>query len=301
MRSRVRRVMLWDNDAVKRVVTLAAIIVGGLVISSCSGSPEGIPVSSATLDSYRTPPGTGILCDGPGYYDFLTFAIAKAIVSGHIVETDVSTRAELPMTGAYNGRTVTLLPLSGFGAFKATLNGHSLQFSTVSGVVPSEPIKCSVSSLAEWRTTAAHAPHFTSRQLSTPEFLAMTDLIFASTGAGEYPLVTPASDLIQRLSARENPVVQGNATWGGSATGDVAPAPYLSFTTGPVTLPHDVSVSISTSGYVLTVATRAADGSCWYDVSSEGGRMYLSTAPGVIESSCSAGNLVQRLVKYEGP
>jgi len=279
---------------------LTGIIVSGLIISSCSGGSEGISISSATLDTYRTPPGSGILCGGAGQYDFLTFTITNGVVSGHIVETDVSTRAELPMNGSSNGRTVTLLPLSGFGAFTATLDGHSLDFSTVSGIGPTEPIQCSLSSLAQWRTTAAHAPHFTSRQLNTPEFLAMADLIFASTGAGEYPLVTPASVLIQRLSARENPVVQGNASWG-DATGDVAPAPYLSFTTGPVTLPHDVSVSISTSGYVLTVATRAADGSCWYDVSSEGGRMYLSTAPGVIESSCSAGNLVRRLVKYDGP
>jgi hypothetical protein len=294
-------VILWDNDAMRRgVAMLTGIVVSGLIVSSCSGSPQSIPISTGTLDSYRTPPGAGILCEGAGYYEFLTFAIAKGIVSGHIVETDVSTRAELPMTGVYNGRTVTLLPLSGFGEFKASLHGDSLDFSSVSGMGPTQPIQCSVSSLAEWRTTAAHAPHFTSRQLSTPEFLAMTDLIFASTGAGEYPLVTPASVLIQRLSARENPVVQGSAS-GGNKAGDVAPAPYLSFTTGPVMLPDDVSVSISTSGYVFTVATRAKDGSCWYDVSSEGGRMYLSTAPGVIESSCSAANLPPRLVKYYGP
>jgi len=293
--------MLGDNEAMRRgVAMLAGIVVSGFIISSCSGGLEGIPISSATLGSYRTPSGAGILCDGPGYYDFLTFAITNGFVSGHIVETDVSTRAELPMTGSYNGRTITLLPLSGFGEFKATLDGDSLHFSSVSGIGPTEPIQCSLSSLAQWRRTAAHAPHFTSRQLSTPEFSAMADLIFASTGAGEYPLVTPASTLIQTLSAREKPVVQGNASWGG-ATNDIAPAPYLSFTTGPVTLPHDVSVSISTSGYVLTVASRAADGSCWYDVSSEGGRMYLSTASGVIESSCSAANLVRRLVKYDGP
>jgi len=287
---------------VRRVVTLAAIIAGGLVISSCSGSPEGIPISSATLDSYRTPPGAGILCGGSGEYDFLTFTITKGVVSGHIVETNVSTRAELPMNGSSNGHTITFLPLDGFGEFKGTLDGHSLDLSSVVGDRdgPTQPMQCSLVSLTRERTAAASATHFTSRQLSTPEFLAMTDLIFASTGAGTYPLVTPVSALIQRLSAQENQMVQGNASSGYTA-GDIAPDPILTFATGPVMLPNDVSVSVSTSGYVLTVATRATDGSCWYDVSSDGGRMYLSTPPGVIESSCSAVNLPPRLVKYDGP
>lgn len=281
---------------------LAVIIVGGLAISSCSGSPEGIPITSSTLDSYRTPPGTGILCDGPGYYDFLTFTITNGVVSGHIVETDDSTRAELPMNGSlsYNGRTVTLLPLSGNGEFKAALDGHSLDVSIVLGDTPFQPIQCSLSSLANWRTTASHTKGFTSRQLSTAEFLAMDDLILASSDTESRPGLTPASAVVQYLSAEESRETQGNSP-SGYTVGDVFPEPYLSFTTGPVTLPRDVSVSVSTSGYVLTVSTRARDGSCWYDVSSAASRMYLSTAPGVVASSCSAVNLPLRLMKYYGP
>jgi hypothetical protein len=294
------RVMLWDNDAVRRgVVMLVGFIVGGLVISSCSGSSGGIHISSATLDSYRTPPGKGILCAGSGEYDFLTFTITNGVVSGHIVETNVSTRAELPMNGFSKGHTVTFLPLDGFGEFKATLNGHSLDFSTVSGIGPTEPVQCSLVSLAKWRTAAASATHFTSRQLSTPEFLALTDLIYAMSNAhgGLGPFATPASTLTQNLSAQEGRALRGNAP-SGYTVGDHVPDPRLIFTSGPVTRPHDVSVDVSSSGYVVTFATRAADGSCWYNVTGAG---YSSTAPGVIESSCSADNLVRRLVKYNGP
>ncbi len=285
---------------------LAVILAGGLVISSCSVSPGGVHISSATLDSYRTPPGKGIMCGGSGEYDFLTFSITTGVVSGHIVETNVSTRAELPMNGASHGHTVTFLPLDGFGEFKATLNGHSLDVSTVSGIGPTEPIQCSLVSLAKWRRAAASATHFTSRQLSTPEFLAMDGLIFAgllagsASGTGNGPFATPSSTLVQEMLTKEGRSVPGHIA-SGYTLGDVPPDPQLNFTTGPVKVRNDVSVNVSTSGYVVTVATRAADGSCWYDVSSQAGRMYLSTAPGVIETSCSAVNLARGLVKYNGP
>ena len=107
-------------NAVRRgTYALTAVIVGSLAMSSC-GSPQGIPIGSGTLDSYRTPSGMGILCGGSGEDDFLTFTITKGIVSGHIVETNVSTRAELPMNGSSNGHTVTLLPLDGNGEFKGS-------------------------------------------------------------------------------------------------------------------------------------------------------------------------------------
>ena len=281
------------------------INVGGLFISSCSGSPEGISISSGTLDSYRTPPGTGILCGGLGEYDFLTFGITNGVVSGHIVETNSSTRAELPMNGSSNGHTITFLPLDGFGEFKGTLDGRSLYLSSVVGDRdgPTQPMQCSSVTLAEWRAAAASATHFTSRQLSTSEFLAMSNLVYAmsnadgASGTGTGPFATPASTLAQSLSVQESRTVRGNAP-SGYTVGNRAPDPGLSFTSGPVTSPNDVSVDVSPSGYVLTLATRAADGSCWYDVTGAG---YFSTVPGVIESSCSAANLIRRLVKYDGP
>jgi hypothetical protein len=278
----------------------AILIMSGFVMSSCSSNPEGIPISSPTLNAYRTPSGSGILCGGPGEYDFLTFAITKGVVSGHIVETAVSTRAELPMNGYYSGHTVTLQALSGFGGFNGTLDGQSLTFSSVSGVSPPAPIQCTLVSLAKWREIASHTAHFTSRQLSTPEFLAMDDLIFATAWAGPSPWATPVSTLIERLSAAQSQMVHVQAPSSYPAA-DVAPEPRLSFSTGAVRPLNDVSVTVSTNGYVLTVATRAADGSCWYDVSSEAGRMYLSTAPGIVEASCSAVNLLPKLVRYDGP
>ncbi len=282
-------------------ITLATVVVGSLVLSSCSGGPEGVPISSATLSSYRTPPGAGILCGGPGQYDFLTFTITKGIVSGHIVETNVSTRAELPMNGSGNGNTITLLPLSGFGEFQGSLHNHSLDLSMVNMSGPGA-IQCSVTSRAQWKTIAAHTKGFTSRQLSTPEFLAMDDLIIAgsltegiSSGA-DGPFANQVA-LANALSAQQGRFINPNAR-DGYTVGAAAPEPVLSFTTGPVSRRNDVSVFITPGGFRPSFASRAADGSCWY-VESE--NVSLSTAPGVVESTCSAGSPVGGLVKYEGP
>ena len=119
------------------------------------------------------------------------------------------------MNGSGNGNTITLLPLSGFGEFQGSLHNHSLDLSMVNMSGPGA-IQCSVTSRGQWKTIAAHTKGFTSRQLSTPEFLAMDDLIIAgsltegiSSGA-DGPFANQVA-LANALSAQQGRFINPNA------------------------------------------------------------------------------------------
>jgi hypothetical protein len=282
---------------------LSIIVMGSITISSCSGA-SSLGAAAAPV-TYRTPPQGGILCGSSGEYDFFTFTVINGIVRGRVIETDISTRAELPMNGSYKGRSITLLPLSGFGEFKGTVNANAVTLSAVNGVTEPYRMPCSLVSLGTWEATAAHATRFTSRQLDTTDFLAMTDLTYLDVPTQNAPptvaprVVTPSSRAVQDLSANESRTINVK-TSSGYTVGDAFPQPRLSFTTGAARRTNEVSVDVRDHGYVLTLATRAADGSCWYSgLNRKGGT--FSTMPGVLERSCSATHPSRTLVGYAGP
>lgn len=283
----------------RRFAHAVGVLIGCCIaLSSCSTS-GGIAVSSPSLSSYRTEPGTGILCGQPGDYDYFTFAINKGgIVEGQIVETSLSPLAALPMGGSLRGETVSLFPPNGDGAFSATLRNHTLTFSENPGMSNPFPLSCSLTTDAKWRAIADHTKPFNSRPLNTSEFEAMSDLVHAvgrASAASESngPYATPASTLVEEMTGSESQQVPAKYSAARSTS-----QPHLTFTAGPVIVPNSVSVAVTPGGYVLTLATRASDGSCWYNVTGAG---VSSTPPGAVEPSCSATDVPEKTVKYDGP
>src|ERR1700722_12565228 len=157
-----------------------------LVVGRCScgetgralkpNPPKSAEVSAAP--SYRTPAGSGFHCVEDGWiHDFFTFAVKGDIVRGHVIETNVSNRAELPMNGAAYGTRITLIPLSGFGSYEGTLSGDSLRISGMTEGGP-QPLQCSLTTDARWHAAISQVPPNAPRQLDTRDFLAQDDFAY---------------------------------------------------------------------------------------------------------------------------
>lgn len=177
---------------------------------SCGGTGQALqPTAPSSVKgssiSYRTPSASGFHCVQEGWiHDFFTFSIADGIVTGHVVQSNVSTRAELPMNGSETGRKITLIPLSGFGVYQGTLSGDSLRISSMTEGAP-EPLQCSLTTDTDWNASISTVPPNASRQLSTADFLAQFDLEYTGNAGqvdGTGPFVTPLTKLVRPIETK---------------------------------------------------------------------------------------------------
>jgi hypothetical protein len=155
-----------------------------------------------------------------------------------------------------------------------------------------------------------------SRQLTTNDFLATVDFAYVGNadqagGAGRF-FITPLEKLLKALRDAATRVTQATAPYGDSPANS-GPELHVSYTSGPVTLPNQISVDVSNDGNVLFLATRSASGTCWYMVQDQeeqpgnGGLIgvptvsfsgVFSSASGLVEQSCSAEHPLTGLIAY---